>query len=143
MPCPPPADLPNPGIEPKSLTLQTDSLPTKSPGKPKKTGVGSLPFLQGNFPTQGSNPGHSHCWWILYQLSHKGSPRMLEWVACPFPSESSQPRSRTGVSCIAGGSFTNWAIREARYVKPNRFTILQLTGSFIIFLVTTISFRVF
>ena len=71
------------------------------------TGVGSLSFLQGNFLTQGSNPGHPHCWWILYKLSHKGSPRMLEWVACPFPSESSQPRSRTGVSCIAGGSFTN------------------------------------
>ena len=69
LPCPPPADLPNPGIEPKSLTLQTDSLPTKSPGKPKKTGVGSLPFLQGNFPTQGSNWGLLHCRWILYQLS--------------------------------------------------------------------------
>ena len=74
LPCLPPADLPNPGIEPKSLTLQTDSLPTKSPGKPKKTGVGSLPFLQGNFPTQGSNWGLLHCRWILYQLSYQGSP---------------------------------------------------------------------
>ena len=49
---------------------------------------------------------------ILYQLSHKGSPRILEWVAYPFSSRSSQPRSRTGVSCIAGGFFTNWAIRK-------------------------------
>ena len=38
------------------------------------TGVGSLSFLQGIFPTQGSNPGFPHCRWILYQLSHKGSP---------------------------------------------------------------------
>ena len=34
--------------------------------------------------TQGSNPGLLHCRQILYQLSHKGSPRILEWVAYPF-----------------------------------------------------------
>ena len=34
----------------------------------------AFPFLQGIFPTQGSNPGFLHCRWILYQLSHKGSP---------------------------------------------------------------------
>ena len=36
-----------------------------------------------------------------------------EWVAYPFSSGSSQPRNWTGVSCIAGRFFTNWAIREA------------------------------
>ena len=36
----------------------------------------SLSLLQGIFPTQGSNPGLLYCRWILYQLSHKGSPRM-------------------------------------------------------------------
>ena len=45
------------------------------------TGVGSLSLLQGIFPTQESNPGLSHCRWILYQLSHEGSPKILEWVA--------------------------------------------------------------
>ena len=49
---------------------------------------------------------------ILYQLSHKGSPRLREWVAYPFCSRSSQPRNRTGVFCIASGFFTNWAIRQ-------------------------------
>ena len=44
---------------------------------------------------------------------HKGSPRILEWVAYPFSSGSSWPRNWTGISCIAGGFFTNWAIREA------------------------------
>ena len=39
--------------------------------------------------------------------------RILEWVAYPFSSGSSQPRNWTGVSCITGGFFTNWAIREA------------------------------
>ena len=40
----------------------------------QNTGVDSLSLLQGIFPTQGSNPGLLHCRWILYQLSHKGSP---------------------------------------------------------------------
>ena len=81
-----------------------------SPGQ--STGVGSLSLLQGIFPTQGSNTGLPHCRQILYQLSHKGSPRILEWVAYPFSCRSSCPRNWTGVSCIAGNFLTNWAIRE-------------------------------
>ena len=49
--------------------------------------------LQGIFPTQGLNPGLLHYRWILYQLSHKGSPRILERVAYPLSSGSSQPRN--------------------------------------------------
>ena len=60
------------------------------------TGVGSLSLLQRIFPTQGSNPGLLHCGWILYQLSHKSSLRILEWVAYPFSSGSSEPRNWTG-----------------------------------------------
>ena len=56
--------------------------PWNSPGW--NTGVGSLSLLQGIFPTQSLNPGLPHCRWILYQLSHKGSPRILEWVAYPL-----------------------------------------------------------
>jgi len=67
----------------------------------------SLSLLQGIFPTQGSNPGLPHCRQILYLLNHKGSPRILEWVAYPFDSRSSQPRNRTEVSCIAGRFFPN------------------------------------
>ena len=67
--------------------------PWNSPGQ--NGGVGSLSLLQGIFPTQGSNPGLPHCRRILYQLSHKGSPRTLEWVAYPFPSRSSQLRNQT------------------------------------------------
>ena len=76
-----------------------------SPGQ--NTGVGSLSLLQGIFPTQELNPDLLHCRQILYQLSHKGRPRIPEWVAYPFSSRSAQPRNRTGVSCIAGGFFTN------------------------------------
>ena len=76
-------------------------------------GVGSLSLLQGIFSTQELNPGLPHYRWILYQLSQKGSPRILEWVAYPFSSRSFQPSNQTGVSCITGRFFTNWAMREA------------------------------
>ena len=49
--------------------------------------------LQGIFPTQTSNPGLPHCRRILYQLSHKGNPRILEWVAYLISRGSSHPRS--------------------------------------------------
>ena len=39
--------------------------------------------------------------------------RVLEWVAYPFSTETFWPRNRTGVSCIAGGLFTSWAVQEA------------------------------
>ena len=73
----------------------------------KNTEVGSLYLFQGIFPTCGSNPGLLHCRQILYQLSHKGSPRILEWVAYPFSSISSRPRNQTGDSSTAGEFFTN------------------------------------
>ena len=57
----------------------------------QNTGVGSLSHLQGIFPSQGSNTGLLHCWRILYQLSHKGSQRTLEWVAYPYSSNLPDP----------------------------------------------------
>ena len=97
-------------LQSESHSVASDSLrphglhgPWNSPGQ--NTGVGSLSLLQGIFPTQGLNLGLLHCGWIL--------PRILEWVACPFSSRSSQSRNRTRVSCIGGDFFTNWAIREA------------------------------
>ena len=128
----PPRDLPDPGIKPRSLALQADSLPSESQdyryfrasvssvaqscptlcdspwnSPDQNTGVGSLSLLQGIFLTQGLNPGLMHCRWIHYQLSHKGSPRILEWVAYPFSSGYSRPRNQTRVSCIAGRFFTS------------------------------------
>ena len=79
----------------------------------RNTGVGSFSLLQGIFPAQRLNLGLPPCTQILYQLSHKGSPRILEWVAYPFSRGSSQPRNWTGVSSIAGGFFTNCTMREA------------------------------
>ena len=66
-----------------------------------------------DLPTQVSNPDLLNCRQIPYQLSHKRSPRILEWVAYPFSRGFSWPRNQTGISCIAGRFFTSWAIREA------------------------------
>ena len=117
-------------FESKSHSALSDSLqphglysPWNSPDQ--NTGVGSLSLLQGIVPTQVSNPDACiasrfnpgikprclHCKQI-YQLSHKGSPRMLEWVAYSFSSRSSRPRNWTRVSCIGGRFFTKCAIRE-------------------------------
>ena len=93
-----------------SLWLHGLYSPWNSPDQ--NTGVDSHSLFLGLFSTQGLNPGLPHCRWILYQLSHKGSPRILEWVVYPFSSRSSQTRNQTVVSSIAGGFFTNWAIRE-------------------------------
>ena len=60
------------------------------------------------FPSPGDrlNPGFEHRPPALQvdslQLSHKRSPRILEWVAYPFSSGSSQPSKCTRISCIAG-----------------------------------------
>ena len=106
LPFPSPGSLPNQGSNPCLLHWQVDSLPLShlesendcmsnslqphglysawnSPGQ--NTRVVSLSLLQGIFPTQGSNPGLPHCRWVLYQLSHKGIPRLLEWEPSPSP----------------------------------------------------------
>ena len=112
------------GLKSESCSVMSDSLPPhglyspwNSPGQ--DTGVGSLSLLWGIFPTQRLNPGLLHCGRIFYQLSHKGSPRILQWVAYPFSRGSSQPRNSAGVSCIAGRFFTNLAMREVRNLRDN------------------------
>ena len=109
-------------LKSESRSVMSDSLrphgphsPWNSPGQ--NTGVGSLSLFQRIFPTQGSNPGLPHYRQILCQLSHKGSPRILEWVAYPFSSGgigypfskqflvNSWPRNWTGVSCVADRFF--------------------------------------
>ena len=60
-------DLPNLEIEPRSLTLQSDSLPAEPQGKPKNTGLGSLSLPQWIFLTQEWNWGFLNCQWILYK----------------------------------------------------------------------------
>ena len=81
LPCPPPGDLPTPGIKLRSPALQADSLLSEAPGKPKNTGVGTLSLLQGIFLTQESK-GSPALQVILYQLSYQESPQIMHmlWI---------------------------------------------------------------
>ena len=97
--------------DPMDLSPPGSSILGDSPGK--NTGVDCHALLQRTFSTQGSNPSLPYRRWILDPLSCQGSPRILEWVAYPFSRGTSQPRNRTRFSCIAGGFFISWAIREA------------------------------
>ena len=71
--------------------------PWNSPGENAR--MGSFSLLQRIFPTQGSNPGLQHCRWILYQLSHKGSPTIM---GPQYPVWSSIQRS-----CYTKGYLSN------------------------------------
>ena len=93
----------------ESHSVMSDSLrphgpysPWNSPGKNtfQASRQEGLSLLQGIFPTQGSNPGLLPCRQILYQLSHKGSPRILAWVACPFSRGSSDPGIEPGSTAL-------------------------------------------
>ena len=53
--------------------------------------------------------------------------RILEWIAYRFSRGSFQPRIQTGVSCIAGRFFTNWAIREVHRKFKKR-----MNGNFLV-----------
>ena len=92
--------------------------PWNSPDQ--NTRVGSHSLLQRILPNQGSNPGLLHCRQILYQMTHQGSPRILEWVTYPFSIKSSWPKNWTRESNQnVGVFFTSWATRESLIlVKP-------------------------
>ena len=74
----------------------------------------AMPSSRGSSqPREDLGPNLLHCRWLLYHLSHQGSPRISKWVAYAFSRRSSQLRNQTRVSCIAGKFFTSWATREA------------------------------
>ena len=97
-------DIPNPGIKPRSPTLQVDSLLSELPGKPKKTGMGSLSLLQGKFLTQESNWGLLYCRRILYSVNQVRSvqfssvaqscPTLCDPLDCSLPGSSAWGFSR-------------------------------------------------
>ena len=58
--------------DPMDCRLPGSSVHGSSPDN--NTGIGCCALLKGIFPTHGLNPGLPHCRWILYCLSHQGSP---------------------------------------------------------------------
>ena len=80
---PSPGDLPNPGIKPRSPTLQADSLPAEPQGKPKNIGVGSLYLGEGNgnplYCSCLENPMERGAWWAaVYGVTQTRT--RLKWL---------------------------------------------------------------
>ena len=111
---PPPGDLPNLGIKPRSPALQADSLPSVSPGKPKNTGVSSLSLLQGIFLTKQSNQGFLHCRQILYQLSYQESPSAANFLAMIWGYHI-KPSPKLQSACLPNGT-TGSPSRDSRLI---------------------------
>ena len=119
LPCLPPGDPPNPGIEPRSSALQADSSPAESQGNPS-SGVGSQSLLQQFFLTQESNQGVLNCRWVLYQLSYQGSPCYQDFQGTKSiyfqhffnNMENSKPQSRSYT--ILNGKGKSYLQRETK-----------------------------
>ena len=79
--------------------------PWDFPGK--NTGVGCHFLLQGIFPTQGSNPCHLHCMWILYHWGTwegKWSEAIQSCLTLCDPMDCGPPGS------LAHGIFQAWIL---------------------------------
>ena len=140
-----PEDLPDSGIKSRPPAMQEDSLPSELPGKPINKCINSFSGDSKYYESKGNRERrrenedgacdiiqHSQrkakvkvaqscptlCDPMDYTAHEILQARTLEWVAFPFSRGSSWPRHRTGVSCIAGRFFTNWATRE---VMPSKF----------------------
>ena len=115
LPCPSPGDLPNPGIEPWSPTLQVVPSPAEPPGKPKNTTVGRLSLLQQIFPPRNQTGSEvivtkscsTLCNPMDYRVHGILQARILKWVAFPFSGASSKPRDQNQISRIAGRFLTS------------------------------------
>ena len=84
----------------------------------RNIGLGSLSLLQGIFPTHGSNPHLLHCRQILYQLSHKGSPRMIPSSAY-LPDPGIKPES----PALRADS---WPTELSGKPRPFRYDLIQI-----------------
>ena len=128
--------------ESESRSVGSDSLqphglysPWNSPGQ--NTEEGSCSLIQAIFPTQGSNPGLPHCKWILYQLSHRGSPhagkvmlkilqvRLQQYVNCELPDV--QAGFRKGRVTRDQISNIHWIIEKVRDSRKTSIFALLTT----------------
>ena len=103
----------------------------------QNTGVGSLSLLQGIFPTQELDPGLLHFKQILYQLGHKGSPRILDWSGVkPIPSPADlpdpDPSFVSGSPALQADSLPTELPGKPSLIVGYQFTRLRYTLFFLI-----------
>ena len=116
--------------------------PWDSPGK--NTGVGSHFFLQGIFPTQGSNPGLLYCRQTLYWLSYAGSAmnnlnlitskhqtNVKQEAFYKWRKEESKAGRKEGLVCTAQKCHCHKRKKELLQIKDiQRHITIQLNARF-------------
>ena len=113
--CPPPGDLPNPGIKPRSSTLQADSLLSEPPAKPKNTGMSSLSLLQVNSCRVSPDPG-------ITGVSCIAGRFFTSWATNGGPSASEKSKL---VYLHSNPSISTLSSTRGRYLLPVQKGILQ------------------
>ena len=73
------------------------------------------------------------CYPMAYIVHGILQAKILEWVAVPFSTGSSQPRNQPRVSCIAGGFFTR-SPYTLKYDLPKRMFHIHLRSLCILLL---------
>ena len=84
--------------DPKDCSPPGSSIHGDSPSK--NIGAGSHTLPSGNLP----NPGHLHCGWILYQLSHQGS--QVYWSGYTSPGDLPDPGIEPGSPALGADSLS-------------------------------------
>ena len=113
LPCPPPRDLPDPGIEPPSLrtpALAGGFFTTSTTWEAQVKVLITNSWQTLGDPMDYSPPGSS-----VHGISQA---RILEGVATSFSRASSQLRDQIQVTCIAGRFFTIWATSWKNFEIP-------------------------
>ena len=110
LPCTPPGDLPDPGIEPKSLVYPAlaDRFFTTSATWEAHS---LIIQLQNIWLKNWRSESHSVMFDSLYTV-HGILQTLVEWVVFPFSRGCSQPKDQTQVSSIADWFFISWTTRE-------------------------------
>ena len=123
LPCPPPGNLPDPGIEPKSPALRTDSLPSEPPGKPSFF----LKVMIISFPSFFYDLGYKNrCAWSNFSsqvCSHThwaGQERENGFVGGPLNSHAFIPGTRESFP-----HFTLLELTEKKEWKSKRVTVFE------------------
>ena len=81
-----PGDLPNPGIKPRSPTLQVDSLPSEPPGKPLEWPSSRSLQIINAWRVCGEKGTLLHCWWEWKLGSRYGKQNGITiWSSSPSP----------------------------------------------------------
>ena len=91
------------------------SVHVDSPGKNTRMGCHAL--LQGIFPTQGLNPGILHCRWVLYCLSHQGSPNQSQrldlWPCSSLPPANAEDLCKAKTGIFVQSESSSWSFQTA------------------------------